>query len=90
MDEKLMEMLSKFIGEAYYDKHGQMIFGKQKDGNNQMLLNVRGWGAIQHLFLVKGKPTYDDWEKDAGKFQDDYGKFVADAINEKIERDKSK
>lgn len=40
-----------------------------------MIGEVRGWGAIQHLFTD---------QKQAADFQDAMGKFFADAINEKL------
>ena len=67
-----------FIGsKVYYDDHGQMIFSDRGEEKGvQLLLDVRGWGAIQHLPI-----------KDPDKFQDDMGKWIADAINEKLERE---
>jgi hypothetical protein len=44
-----------------------------------MLLNVRGWGAIQHLFKT---------QEEAMKYQDELGAWFADAINEKLERER--
>lgn len=49
-----------FIGEkVIYDKEGQMIFGTSiiNDKALQLLLEVRGWGAIQNLF--KDGKSYD-------------------------------
>jgi len=67
--------VKEFIGEkAKYIPEGQMIFGGKK-GDEQILLDVRGWGAIQYLFKD---------QKEAGKFQDEFGQWVADAINEKL------
>lgn len=73
--------IEKFINEAKYDRMGQKIWGVDKKGGHQMIVDVRGWGAIQNLFIDKtGKVD----EVSAGKFQDDMGQFIADAINEKI------
>ena len=69
---------SDFIGEKVsYDPAGQMIFGHKKD-KLQLLLDVRGWGAIQHLFKT---------EKEAAQFQDQFGEWIASAINEKLQRE---
>ena len=65
-----------FIGiKTIYDDHGQMIFGVNKKGEIQLLLNVRGWGAIQNLFKT---------QEEAMKFQDELGEFISDAINKKL------
>jgi hypothetical protein len=50
---------------------------KHPDGN-QLIGEVRGWGALQQEFKT---------EEAAEAFQDEVGKFIADAINEKIQRD---
>ena len=69
-----------FIGKkATYDADGQTIWGEDAKGGLQMLLDVRGWGAIQNLF---------DSENQAIKFQDKLGAWFADAINEKLERER--
>ena len=72
----------KFIGKAEFDKHGSgYIWGIDPSNNGmQMIVQVRGWGAIQNMF---------DNIKEAEKFQDDLGQFISDAINEKIEREKT-
>ena len=67
--------IKEFTGKKVsYDKLGQIIFGR--DGS-QMILDVRGWGFIQNQFKT---------EEAAGKFQDNFGQFVVDAINEKLHR----
>ena len=71
-----------YIGDSvYYDEDGIMIWGEQKNGELQRLADVRGWGAIQQLFN-NGKVI--ESEK-AAKFQDNLGKWLADAINEKLQ-----
>lgn len=79
--------IEEFIGErATYDQFGQKIYGVKGKGKNeifQMIADVRGWGAIQNLFLDE-KDRLD--EKAAGKFQDDLGQWIADAISEKLQR----
>ena len=75
-----------FIGESvrFDDFGGGYFWGKQPDGGEQMIAEVRGYGAIQNLFLSKNKGC--DFDK-ADQFQDDLGKFIAEAITEKIERE---
>ena len=69
----------EFIGEkAYYDKECWKVFGEDKNGGMKMLLDVRGWGVIQKLFKN---------EDEACEFQDSLGAFIAEAINEKLERE---
>lgn len=43
--------IKKFIGKSVrYDREGQQIYNAD---DNQLLLDVRGWGAIQNLFADK-------------------------------------
>lgn len=68
---------SDFIGDSVnYDSYGQMIFAN-KGNSQQLLLDVRGWGAIQNLFKT---------EDEAAVFQDQLGEWIADAINEKLKK----
>ena len=78
--------VSDFIGEkATYDNDGQIIFGVEKDGGHQRIADVRGWGGIQGLFRNRdGRIRMDE----AMAFQDELGKWIVDAINEKLEREK--
>lgn len=70
------EKLKEFLGEKVkYDPAGQMIFGGNKKTGDNLILDVRGWGTIQYMFKDP---------RDAQKFQDDFGQFVVDAINEKL------
>lgn len=39
------------------------------------IVSIRGWGAIQHLFKTR---------EEQEEFQDELGKFIQDAINEKL------
>jgi hypothetical protein len=90
---KYLNEIIKFIGTAKYDEWGGgYIWGYDKKDDTQMIaqlrkprkdiivnevLSIRGWGAIQNMF-----PTI----KDGVEFQDELGKFIAEAINEKIQR----
>jgi hypothetical protein len=62
-------------GKVSYDSYGTYLWLTNTKGEQQMLGEIRGWGHIQNLFKT---------EKDAAAFQDEIGKFVAEAINEKI------
>lgn len=75
-----MKKPSDFIGEkAIYDEHGQIIFASTGD-DIQMFLDLRGWGRISKVI-----PNLTE----ATKFQDNLGKWVVDAINEKLERERN-
>lgn len=73
--------ITDFInGKVEYDKNGSQYFWiiDPKQGHT-MLGELRGWGAIQKLF---NNPDL------ASEYQDQIGQFIAEAINEKIEREK--
>lgn len=70
--------IKKWLKDVYYDKYGQYLWSKDSTGGSQMIGEVRGWGALQNKF--------EDLDK-ASAFQDEVGRFIADAINEKIQRD---
>ncbi len=71
--------LEKWLKDVYYDPYGgQYLWSLQdEEGGCQMIGEVRGWGALQHEFKTP---------EEAAKFQDEVGNFIAEAINEKIER----
>ena len=78
--------VTDFIGlKATYDEYGQYIWAVDKDGGHPKLADLRGWGAIQNLFKTKGGLI--DEEK-AASFQDELGRWLVDAINEKLERER--
>lgn len=94
---KYAKELKKFIGKSvkYDEWGGGYIWGETQKNGSQMIadvvnvdepayegrepetpiVSVRGWGAIQHLFK-----TVEEQEE----FQDELGKFIQDAINEKL------
>ena len=76
--KKLMEFFGK---EAIYDDMSQKIWAKHADGGLQMIADIRGWGAIQNLFKKKDG-TID--EESAYAFQDGMGRWITEAINEKM------
>lgn len=65
---------------AYFKKGVKYINGPQMifTSDDDHVLDIRGWGRIQYMFNDK---------RDALKFQDDIGKWVADAINQKLNRE---
>jgi hypothetical protein len=71
--------LKEWLKDVYYDQWGQYLWSRQdEDGGSQMVGEIRGWGALQNEF---------ETEIEAGVFQDEVGKFIAAAINEKVQRD---
>ena len=103
---KYLKEIKKFIGNSVeYDKWGGgYIWGKQNNkgnsNNNQMIaevvkvdcppmredgqtpiISIRGFGAIQYLFKSR---------EEQKEFQDELGKFIAEAINEKLNKDETR
>ena len=72
--------VEKWFSDVYYDEWGTHIWNRdKKDGSIQLVADVRGWGRIQNEF-----PT----QSEASEFQDEVGRFIVEAIREKIERTK--
>ena len=70
--------IQEWLKDVRYDEYGQYLWSKRGEGGNQMIGEVRGWGALQHEF---------ETENEAEEFQDMVGNFIAEAINEKVKRD---
>lgn len=71
--------IKDWLKDVYYDEFGQYLWSKQDaDSGSQMIGEIRGWGALQKEFKT---------QEECAKFQDEVGKFIADAINEKIKKD---
>lgn len=86
MSVEIKDIVS-FIGtSAKLDEYGAgYIWGTQPDGSLQMIAGVRGYGAIQNLFVDTAHGGKVDIDK-ANAFQDAMGRFIAEAITEKIQR----
>ena len=69
-----------FIGSANYqgDDLGTYIWGNREDGTREIIAVV--YGYRQDILDDKGI-------EEAEHFQDELGKFIAEAINEKIKRE---
>lgn len=65
-----MEVEDFLKEDVYYEPFGQQILT-----TCNLIADIRGWGAIQQLFKK---------EEDAARFQDELGKWIADAINQKL------
>ena len=73
--------IEKWLADVYYDEYGTHIWNREdKDGGSQLVAEIRGWGRLQNEF-----PTL----KESEKFQDEVGKFIVQAIREKIARTSS-
>ncbi len=78
--------INKFIaGKVTYDKFGGKYFwiDDPKTGS-QMLAEMRGWGHIQYMFKDKNGNLDTNAAKE---YQDKIGEWIAEAINEKMERE---
>ena len=73
--------IKQWLSNVYYYEWGTHIWNKEKDGGSQLVVDVRGWGRIQNEFKT---------QEEAAKFQDEVGKFIVEAIKEKIQRDYGK
>jgi len=82
-----MASIIDFLGKKVFldENRGGYIWAEDEEGGLQMIAEMRGWGAIQNLFKLEEDGI--DFEK-AEDFQDDLGKWIADAINEKLERER--
>jgi hypothetical protein len=76
-EKKIVEFLGDNIK---FDDYGAGYFWACKGDGIQMIAEVRGWGAIQNMFNT---------EKEAEQFQDELGEWIADAINQKLQKQKS-
>lgn len=84
-----MKVTDFITGKVEYDKFGGQYFWiKEPNGGSQMLAEMRGYGAIQNL--KKGKGAIDTLTvNEANDFQDMVGNWIAEAINEKLERERA-
>lgn len=60
-----------------YDENGAMIWAKNNTTDEiRHVIDIRGFGSMLKTFKLD--------EAEAMRFQDDLGRFLADAINEKL------
>ena len=82
--------IKKYLSGIYYHDGSQMIFnGTPRDASlvaqipypdeveAGARLQIRGWSSIKREFAT---------EQDAANFQDEVGRFIVEAITEKLER----
>ncbi len=67
--------IEKWLSDVYYDEWGNCIWNKDKDGSSNMIADIRGWGVLQYEFVSV---------LEAEKFHDEVGKFIVEAIKEKL------
>jgi hypothetical protein len=78
-----MKITDYINGEVTYDGFGTYLWIAEPNTGLQMLGEVRGWGRIQNLFTDnEGKVDFEA----AAQFQDEVGRFITEAVNEKIEK----
>jgi hypothetical protein len=78
-----MKIKDFITGKVTYDKFGgQYFWVNEPNGGCQMLAELRGWGHIQNMFTQN-----DSGQKAAANYQDKLGDWIAEAINEKLERE---
>lgn len=81
---KIKDLIS---GKVIYRDFGGYFFIEDEKNGDVMLAEIRGWGHIQNMFRNKsGTINFDE----SGKFQDEVGGWIAEAINEKMERENKK
>ncbi len=81
-----MDINDLINGKVTYDKYGGQYFWiNDPIGGLQMLAEMRGYGHIQNMF----KDTKGNVDMEAAdKYQDEVGDWIAEAINEKLERER--
>jgi hypothetical protein len=75
--------IEKWLSDVYQDNlvGGNKIWNKESDGENQLVVELRGWGALLKEFKTM---------TEAEKFQNEVGEFIVQAIKEKILKDYGK
>lgn len=75
--------IEKWLSNVYQDSlvGGNKIWNKEQDGGSQLVAELRGWGALLKEFETM---------TEAEQFQDEVGKFIVEAIKEKILKDYGK
>lgn len=75
-------------GKVIYDKESQYVLISTKNEGLKMLAQLRGWREILKFFTIKDEEGSMIKLDKACEFQDQLGQFIADAINEKIARER--
>lgn len=82
-----MTLLEFLKGKIKYDKFCKELYLLQENGDSHRIADVRSWGAIQYLF----KRDNGSYDMDmAANLHNELGTFIADAVNEKLERERNK
>lgn len=75
-------------GTVTYDPHGSQYFWiNEPQGGVQMLAEMRGYGCLQNMAIKTGAKG-EEIMNVANAMQDKIGNWVAEAINEKLAREK--
>lgn len=78
-----MKVTDFINGKVEYDVDGQYFFVHSQKGRTYMIAELRGYGSLQNLFNKNGE--IKGYELDY--FHDEVGRWIADAINEKIQKE---
>ena len=77
MEKKITDFIN---GKVTFDNVGETFWINNNYGI-QMLAQLRGWEHVRNMFAESDN-------EGAKKFNDRVGEFIAEAINEKLEREK--
>ncbi len=81
---KEVDIKNYIKGKVRFDEFGGGYFW---DDDQNMIAEIRGFGRIQNIVAKKdGSIDYDE----AVEYQNKIGKWIAEAINEKLENEQSK
>jgi hypothetical protein len=66
------DKIREYLQGIEYDPENRTLTADEGDNH---VANIRGWSSIRKLFST---------DQEAGEFQDEMGKWIADAINQKL------
>lgn len=77
--------IKRFInGRVIYDEEEHKLWIVEPSGNHKQLTKIDSFSNVRNMFVT---PSRND-EYGAVKYQDDLGKWISDAINEKINNER--
>ena len=82
MTETIRDVKDFLNGEVIFDPNSQYFWVVDPVRGPKIFCELRGWGSIEVMFRDKS-------QADAINYQDSLGRWIAEAINEKLEREKA-